>query len=175
MRKLLFSAAILLASVFTGLCGQLDLAVVRFPASIDPAELDAALARVNLAEITNSDRTMTTESILKGGTVLFAQSLPASPGSRFSSSTRIGNNRADVEIALGSGKVDATISLLEGVKVGLRNFEKKTYSGSGPLPAGPARIISVRQASGVSPSVIKGKSKLESYSFTMALIAQYTP
>lgn len=175
MRKILFSAGFLLVSMLSGMCGQLDIAVIRFPSAIDPAELNDALSRVKLAEIADADRTRTSERLLKGGTVLFAQSLGVNPGSRFGSSTRIGNNRADVEGSLGSGKINATISLFEGVKAGLRNFEKKTYGGSGDLPAGPARVISIRQASGVSPTVIKGKSKLDSYSFSIALIAQYTP
>ena len=73
---------------------QLDLAVVQFPEVKTAGELDAALANVNLAGITNSDRTMTTESYLKGGYVIFAQSFPLSE--HFASTTRISNSRADV-------------------------------------------------------------------------------
>ena len=52
---------------------QLDLAIVQFPEPKTAGELDAALAKVDLAEITNSNRIMTKESYLKGGYVVFAQ------------------------------------------------------------------------------------------------------
>jgi hypothetical protein len=56
------------------------------------------------------------------------------PGSQFSTSTRLKNSSADVEVNLGAGTISVAISLMEGVKAGLRSFQKKVYTGSGPLP-----------------------------------------
>jgi hypothetical protein len=58
------------------------------------------------------------------------------PGSQFSTSTRLKNSSADVEVNLGAGTISVAISLMEGVKAGLRSFQKKVYTGSGPLPPG---------------------------------------
>jgi hypothetical protein len=170
-------AAVLLALLaLTNLrAGRLDVAVIQFPEEKTPEELTAAFSGENLYEMTNSNRTMTKESYLKGGYVLFAQSLAATPGSSFSSATRIKDTRADIEGRLGSGRVTVNISIMEGIKAGLRSFTKKNYAGSGPLPSGVPRILSMKQIHGKTPSVLKGQAKIERYNYSTVVVAQYTP
>lgn len=150
--------------------GQLDLAIIQFPEVKTADELNAALAGVRLTEITNSNRTMTGESYLKGGYVLFAQSLPAS--SRFASSTRISNSRADVEGLFTGSRVDVKITLSEGVEAGLRRFASRTYSASAALAPGQPRVLSIRQVSGRTAAAIKGEASVKDTNFCTAIIAQ---
>lgn len=175
MRKLLFGLAAVVFTAGSALAGRLDLAIIQFPEEKTVPDLEAALANVDLFKITDSDRTMTTEAYLKGGYVLFAASFPASPGSAFSYVTRVKNFRADVEGKLGSGSVSVDINLIEGVKAGIRNFEKKNYVGSSSLAAGSTRVLSMKAIHGTAPHVIKGVAKPEEYFYMTALIAHYTP
>ena len=175
MRTILVSLLTAYSTVATLVAGRLDVAVIQFPEEKAPAELENALAKVNLFELTNADRTRTTQSYLKGGSVLFAQRLPALPGSSFSTATRLKNANADVEGHLGAGRVSVSISLTEGVKAGLRTFQKKVYTGSGALPPGSPHVLSVRQISGRFPSIVKGQTKMESYHQTTVVVAQYAP
>jgi len=162
----------LLAFALTAHAGQLDLAVIQFPELKTAKELDAALANVSLAEITNSNRTMTSESYLKGGYVIFAQSLPSS--AQFASSTRISNSRADVEGRFSGNQMNVNITLSEGVEAGLRRYSSRTYSASAPLSPGQPRVLSIRQVSGRTAAVIKGQSKIKDTNFCSAIIAQVT-
>ena len=139
MRSIIVGLLAAYSTVATLVAGRLDVAIIQFPEEKTPAELDSTLAKVNLFEITNADRTRTTQPYLKGGYVLFAQRLPASPGSRFATATRLKNASAEVEGQLGAGSVSVSITLMEGVKAGLRTFQKKVYSGSGALP--PVRRV----------------------------------
>lgn len=175
MRILLVCLLAASASLANLSAGRLDVAVVQFPEEKTTGELDAALASQNLFEITNSDRTMTKESYLKGGSVLFSQSLTVASGSAFASVTRIKNQRADVQGKLAGGTLSLSIELIEGVKAGLRSFQNKLYSGSAPLPAGAPRVLSIRRIHGKAPKVVKGIAKMETYDLTTAIIAQYTP
>lgn len=161
------------SSLATLTAGQLDVAVVQFPEEKAPAELERALANVDLFEMTYADRTRTTHPYLKGGSVLFAQRLSALPGSRFSTLTRLKNASADIGGHLGADAISVSISLMEGVKAGLRTFQKKVYTGSGPLPPGSPHVLAVRQIRGRSPNVVKGQTKMESYFLTTVVLAQY--
>ena len=106
--------------------------------------------------------------------MLFAQRLFALPGSQSSTSTRLKNSSADVEVNLGAGTISVAISLMEGVKAGLRSFQKKVYTGSGPLPPGSPHVLGVRQLKGRFPNVVKGQTKMESYFLTTVVLGQYT-
>jgi hypothetical protein len=159
----------------TLIAGRLDLAVIQFPEEKAPAELEKALANVNLFEMTNADRTRTTHPYLKGGYVLFAQRLPAAPGTSFSTSTRLKNASADVDGHLRTDSISLSISLMEGVKAGLRTFQKKVYTGSGPLPPGSPHLLGVRQVRGRSTNVVKGQTKMEGYFRTTIVAAHYAP
>lgn len=172
MRSIL--AAIVLSSVSV-FAGQLDLAIVQFPEVKTAEELDAALAKVNLVDITNSDRTMTTESYLKGGYVVFAQSLPGTPGQRFASATRLSNFRADVAGRLGAGDIAVSITISEGVDAGLRRFSQRVYEASAPLGAGSPRVLSIRQLNSRTQGAVKGKAMLKDVNFCSVIIGQYTP
>lgn len=164
----------LLVSVVSSFASQLDVAIIQFPEVKASEELNAALANVNLAEITNSDRTMTSESYLKGGYVVFAQSLPVVAGQRFASSTRLSNSRADVAGRLGPGDLALTIELSEGVAAGLRRYSKRVYEATASFSVGQARVISIRQVSGKTQSTIKGQATVKDINFTSAIIAQWT-
>lgn len=175
MRTILVCLLAVSASLANLSAGRLDVAVIQFPEEKTPEGLNAALANVNLFEMTNSNRTMTKESYLKGGYVLFTQSLLVTPGSAFSSVTRIKNERADVQGRYAGGSLTLSIELMEGVKAGLRSFQNKLYSGSASLPAGSPNVLSIRRIKGKAPQVIKGQAKMERYDLTTAVIAQYTP
>ena len=79
MRTVVVNLLATYAGLVTLLAGQLDVAVIQFPEQKSLAELQSAFATVNLLELTDSDRTRTTNAYLKGGNVLFAQRLPAVP------------------------------------------------------------------------------------------------
>jgi len=175
MRTLLVCLLAVSASLANLTAGRLDVAVIQFPEEKSPEELNAALANVSLFEMTNSNRTMTTESYLKGGYVLFTQSLSVTPGSEFASVTRIKDERADVQGRYAGGSLTLSIELMEGVKAGLRSFQNKLYSGSASLPGGAPSVLSIRRIKGKAPHVIKGQTKIEKYDLTTAVIAQYTP
>jgi hypothetical protein len=67
-------AAVFLIQAVAAFASQIDLALIQFPEPKTAEELNEALAKVNLIEITNSNRTMTKQRALQNGTVLFAQS-----------------------------------------------------------------------------------------------------
>jgi hypothetical protein len=165
----------LLLSVVPLLAGQLDVAVIQFSSLRDQGELAAALGRITLAEITDADRTRTKEVALQGGSVLFAQSFPASPGDAFTTSTRLGNTRADVKGRLGSGSLSVQIDLIDGVQAGLRNFQTRTYSGNAPLPSRTASLISIRERRIKSPQLVRGEGKVETATQMIIVAAQYRP
>jgi hypothetical protein len=112
------------------------------------------LAKVNLAEITNSNRTMTKERALQNGSVLFAQSTAAS---NLVSSTRLENLRADVLGSYKNGRLEVQITLSEGVDSGLRNFTKRSYQGAAELPLGSTRVISLRLITTKKTAAEKGR------------------
>ena len=168
MRKLIGLA--LLAFSLAANASQLDLAVVQFPEVKTPGELDAALAKVNLAGITNSNRTMTSESYLKGGYVVFAQSLPFLD--HFASSTRLSNSRADVEGRVSGGRITVKITLSEGVAAGLRRYSNRIYEANAPLAPGQPRILSIRQISGKTTLAIRGQPTVTETSFCSVIIGQ---
>ncbi len=162
----------LLVFLLPASASQLDLAIVQFPEVKTTAELEAALANVNLAEITNSDRTMTSESYLKGGYVVFAQSLPTSAA--FASSTRISNNRAEVQGRMSGSSIAVKVTLSEGVEAGLRRFSSRTYEANSQLAPGQPRILSMRQISGKATVVTRGQSAIKETNFCSVIIGQIT-
>jgi hypothetical protein len=172
MRKIF---AVLLLAATPVFAGRLDIAVVQFGEEKSPEQLNAALSGQSLFEITNSDRTMTSESYLQSGTVLFAQSITVTPGSAFASVTRIKNERTDVQGKLTPGSLTLSIEIIEGVKAGLRSFQNKLYSGSAAFSAGAPQVLSIRRIRGKAPNVVKGVAKMQTYELTTAVIAQYTP
>ncbi len=168
----LLVAAVLPASVFAG---RLDIAIIQFTDARSQGDLAAGLAKVDLFKVTDSDSTETSEPALRGGHVIFAQSLPATPGASFTTSTRLTNQRADVSGSLSGSNLAVEITILEGVKVGLRKFQQSSYSASGSVAGGVPVIIGIKQSSGKTQSAIKGKAKVISYDFTSVIVAHYTP
>jgi len=171
--KLFISLIAFLASIGSSLAGHLEIAVIQYPEARDPSALAQALSQVDLAKLVDGDTTRTRDPILKNGRVIFTQGFPANRGSAFRSTTRMGAFRSDVEGRLGRSDIDFGVSVTEGVQAGLRSFQRRKYSGAGKLPTGPATIVSLQQGQGKSPYIVRGKSKVEKYSFTMAVIAQY--
>lgn len=162
-------AAVFLFQVLAAFATEIDLALIQFP---EPKTIDAlneALAKVNLLEITNSNRTMTKERALQNGSVLFAQSTAAS---NLVSSTRLENLRADVSGSYKNGRLEVEITLSEGVDSGLRNFTKRTYHGAADLPAGSVRVISLRQITTKKTAAEKGRIEVRELATTTAIIAR---
>ncbi|MGB7793518.1 MAG: hypothetical protein WBL40_07780 [Terrimicrobiaceae bacterium] len=60
MRPILVSFLMTFPAAACVFAGRLDVAVIQFPEEKTPAELQGALAEVNLFEMTNADRTRTT-------------------------------------------------------------------------------------------------------------------
>lgn len=175
MRSLCFSVVSMGLLLHTALAGKLDLAVLQFSDSKSVEQLNAALADQKLAEVTNAGRTRTPEKDLQGGEVIFAQTIPLARGSSFNTSTRLNNQRVDVQGLLGEGSLEVSIELVEGLKAMLSSFQSRIYKGSASLPSGQPRVISMKQTRGKAPSVVKGQTKMQTYDLTTVLIAQYTP
>ena len=136
MRTILVNFIAACSGLATLIAGRLDVAVIQFPEEKAPTELESALAKVNLFEMTNADRTRTTHPYLKGGYVLFAQRFPASLGSSFSTVTRLKNASADVEGHLGAGSslgVHFAHGRCEG---GIANLSEKGLHGFRPVAPG---------------------------------------
>lgn len=164
------AALVLLFQTLSTFAAQLDLAVVQFPEVKTVEQLNAALAGVSLAEITNADRTVTSVPYLQGARVLFAQSMPST--AQISSSTRLGNACAEVTGQLKSNSLQVEIRLTEGVDSGLRRFTSRTHAGSAPLPAGPPRVIAMRVITGKTNTVTKGSAEVRESVTCHVLLAQ---
>ena len=164
------AALVFLLQTFSAFATQLDLAVIQFPEVKTAAELHAALAGLNLAAITNADRTLTTVPYLKGGTVLFTQSLPSTAS--LNSATRLGNSRAEVTGAFKNNSLHVEIRLSEGVDAGLRRFSSRIYSGSAPLSTGAPRVLAVRTITGKTNSVSKEKAVVKETVTCHVILAQ---
>jgi hypothetical protein len=175
MRTALVNILAICSSLVTLLAGQLGVAVIEFPEEKSLTELQSAFATVNLLEMSNADRTRTANPSLKGGSVLFVQRFPASPGSSFAMTTRLKNSSAEVTGRMDHGRIALSISLMEGIQAGLRTFQKKVYAGAGPFSPGSPRILSFRQIRGRSPSVAKDQTRMQSYFLTAVVVAQYAP
>ncbi len=148
---------------------QIDLAVIQFPEPKTEAGLNAALAGLNLAEITNSDRTVSRHPDLKYSTVLFAQTTSASA---LNSSTRLGAVRALVRGTLRGGRLDLRVELSEGVQSGLRSFSSRTYQGSTAISPGSPKVVSLRVITKKTNTAVKGVPKVEETTTCHALVAQ---
>jgi hypothetical protein len=169
-RMIRLAALVFLFQTLSAFAAQLDLAVVQFPEVKTAAELNAALVGVNLAEITNADRTVTSVRYLQGGKVLFCQSIPST--ATLSSSTRLGNSRADVTGTLKNNSLQVEIRLTEGVDSGLRRFTSRTHAGSAPLPTGAPRVIAMRIITGKTNSVTKGSAEVKESVSCHVVLAQ---
>ena len=164
------AALVFLLQTFSAFGTQLDLAVIQFPEVKTAAELNAALASVNLAEITNADRTLTNVPYLKGGTVLFTQSLPSAAS--LNSATRLGNSRAEVTGGFKNNSLHVELRLSEGVDAGLRRFSSRIYSGSAPLSTGAPQVLAVRTITGKTNSVSKDKAEVKETATCHVILAQ---
>jgi len=164
------AALVFLLQTFSAFAAQLDLAVVQFPEVKTTAELNAALAGLNLAEITNADRTITSIPYLQGGRVLFFQSAPSTASLK--SSARLGNSRAEVTGAFKNNSLQVEIRLSEGVDAGLRRFSNRLYSGSASLSTGSPRVLAVRTITGKTNSVSKEKAVVKDTVTCHVILAQ---
>jgi hypothetical protein len=162
-------AAVFLFQAVAAYAAEIDLALIQFPEPKTAEALNEALAKVNLAEITNSNRTITKERALQGGVVLFAQRLDSST---LDSSTRLGDTRADVSGSYKNGRLDIQITISEGVDAGFRSFTKRSFQGLADLPPGATRVISLRKITRKITSSVKGRSEVREAESTTALIAR---
>lgn len=161
-------AAVFLLQAVVACASQIDLALIQFPEPKTALALNEALAKVNLAEITNSNRTMTKERALQGGVVLFAQSTDSA---NLNSTSRLGDVRADVSGSYKNGQLEVQITISEGVDAGLRSFTKRSFQGVAELPRGTTRVISLRQITRKSTVAEKGRSEVRESETTTALVA----
>ena len=162
-------AAVFLFQAIAAFATEIDLALIQFPEPKTIESLNESLSKVNLAEITNSNRTMTKERALQNGSVLFAQSTAAS---NLVSSTRLENLRADVSGSYKNGRLEVQITLSEGVDSGLRNFTKRIYQGAAELPPGSTRVISLRLITTKKTAAEKGRIEVRELETTTAIIAR---
>lgn len=164
------------ASLPTLLAGRLDFAVVRFASLVEQSDLEAALEGESLTDLIVGDRLQSRKGVLRGGLVLFAQSLQvASSQVDLSNTTRIGNQEAAVKGALRGRSIALEVSLEEGVEAPLKRFSRRVYNGSGSLLGGSPRVLGFRQIESRTPTVVKGKSKTISVVTTNILVYQYRP
>ena len=168
---LVLSGVLIFPSAATA--GTLDLAVVQFAGLVDESTVNQSLEGQILAKATFGDRFEVKDRSLSGAPVLFSQSLTVNLGENFLSSTRLGGQRAEVEGQIGTSRLAARIALSEGVEKPLRRFSRLVYRGEGPLVQGSARVLSLRQIDSREPTVVRGKSRMETTQMTMALIYQY--
>ncbi|MDD5198318.1 MAG: hypothetical protein PHC88_00815 [Terrimicrobiaceae bacterium] len=175
MRIPLLLAAVSFLTPLAAHAGRLDIAVMQFTDPRDPTAMAQALNGVDLAQITDSDRTETNVPALRGGYVVFTQTLAVSPGGKFASTTRLTNQRADVSGSLNGSRLSVSIRILEGVKIGLRKFRESLYTGSASVAGGVPQLISVAQRIGKTQTAIKGRATIVSYNYTTIIAARYTP
>ncbi len=176
MRTTVLFAAVasLFAAALSAKAGRLDLAILQFADARDPGEIAAALQKVDFLKVTDSDRTETSVGGLRGGDVVFVQSIAVGNGA-FGSSTRLGNQRADVSGSLNGSNLSVRITILQGVKVGLRKYRELNYEGSGALASGQAQVIGIRTSKNKTQTVVKNRSQLISYETLSVVVAKYTP
>lgn len=174
LRGAFFGLIITLFFLAEAFAGQLTLAVIQYTDARDADSLAAGFAGVDLAEVTNSDQVESRDSSIRGGRVLFAQSIPVGNSTSISSSTRLGALRADVSGRFNQPTVQAEIVIQDGVNVGIRKFSRSVYAGSGRLSGTTPAIISIRESSGRSQTAVKGQAKLTTYNFTTLMVAQWT-
>jgi hypothetical protein len=176
MRPILLLAAALslVLAPFTAQAGRLDLAVMQFSDARDAAAMDQAVKEVDLMKVTDSDRTETIVPAIRGGWVLFTQSIGVGSGA-FANSTRLGNQRADVSGTLNGSNLSVRISILEGVKVGLRKHRENVYEANGSVAGGVPQIVGIRQSTGKTQTAIKGRATITSYNYTTIIVARYQP
>lgn len=177
MRTSVLLAAVvsLLTTSLTAHAGRLDVFILQFTDDREQALIEEALPKVEMLKVTNSDRTETSVKGLRGGNVVFVQSLPISAGQNFASSTRLDNRRADVSGSLSGSSVSVKVTLMEGVKVGLRKFKEFTYEGAGAVGGGVPHLISIQRSTNTSMTMVKDRQKTITYDSTTIMIAQYTP
>ena len=146
---------------------QLDIAILQFTELKSTDEINSALVGVSLAELTNGDRTNTKISALKGGQVLFAQSLTPTPNLR--SYCRLSNNKVELDGGYNGGVLSLKITLSEELNIGLRRLSSRVFEGSAPLPLGSARVIAIRNIESKSRSYTRGIVEIKN-EFTCNLI-----
>ena len=146
---------------------QLDVAVLQFTELKSADEINAALVGVSLSDMTNGDRTNTKISALKGGQVLFAQSLSSAPN--LHSYCRLSNNKVDLDGGYNNDILSLKITLSEEVNIGLRRLTSRIFEGSAPLPLGSSRVIAIRNIEGKSRSYTRGVVEVKN-EFTCNLI-----
>lgn len=161
-------AVVFLLQTAAACASQIDLALIQFPETKTVEALNEALLKVSLAEISNSNRTVTKERALQGGIVIFSQ---RTDSSNLNSSTRLGDNRADISGSYKNGQLDIQIAISEGVDSGLRSFTKRLFQGRADLPRGTSRVLSLRQIKRKVTVSERGRSEVRETETTTALMA----
>jgi hypothetical protein len=167
-------AVLVLAAASRTLAGELNVAVILFPEKKTAEELNTALEGIQLASITDADRTQTKVPYLQAGYVRALMTASVPRGTNFTTKARLGIYRGELVGHLGQNNVNGSITVIEGVKGGIRSYLKSVYPVSGYLPTGQARVLTIGEIKGKKTRVVKDLVTTESYFFTTAVIAQYT-
>ncbi len=173
LRALIAGICLIAALAANTQAGQLTIAVVQYTDARTADSLAAGFSSVKLSDVTNSDNVESSDPAIRGGRVLFAQTIPASASTAFSSSTRLGVNRADVTGRLQAPKLKVEVAIQEGVDIGIRKFSRSVFSGSGALQGDNPTILGIRESTGTTQSAIKGKATLKNYNFTTLVLGQW--
>jgi len=152
--------------------GRLDVAVIQFTDKREPATIAEALHGVDLATITDSDRTETKVPGLVSGWVIFTQSLNVPSGGKFASTTRLTDQRADITGSLNGTNLSVEVTILQGVKIGLRKHKQNTYSGAGSVAGGVPQLIGITRSTGKTAN---SRGRIISYDYTTIIAAVYRP
>jgi len=154
------------------LAADLTVAVVQLPMLVEPEQVRAELPGLNLREATDEDRMRAKGSVLRMGTVNVAQTFAAREGV-FGSSTRIGNQKVQVDGRLTGNRLSLEVVVSTGVEGPFRRFTRTVYRGEGVLEGTQAALISLKQVRGQQATVVKGgRAKMNTTTHSFLLLAQ---
>lgn len=153
--------------------GQLTIAVIQYMDARNADSLAAGFAATTLSEVTDSNKVEARDSAIRGGRVLFSQTIPVGKNTSFASSTRLGVMRADVSGKFNQPNLKVEVVVQEGVDVGIRKFSQSVFAGSGALANSNPTIISIRESTGKTQTAVKGNATLKTYNFTTLVLAQW--
>jgi hypothetical protein len=158
------------SSLITLIAGQLDVAVIQFPEQESLAETSK---RFRASEPLRADRRRSDtkrQRYLRGRLCFLGERFSAMPDSSFSASTRLKKASAKVTGRWDYASLALLISLTDGIKAGLRAFQKKSTQAPVRFRLG-LPVLGVRQVRGRSPNVVKDQTRMQSYFLTTVVVA----
>lgn len=154
--------------------GTLTFAVLQFSSLVEEGELREALAGESLRGVTGKDRMDSRNALLRNVPILFSQEVRVARGSGFANTTRLGAQQATVEGRV-ADSISLQVTLSEGVDAGLRRFSQSVYRGEGALVSGRPQVLSLRQVDSRTQTAQRGRPRMVTNQFTIALVYQFQP